>query len=202
MSYCHKCGKKSEEEDSFCENCGTKIKEIIEDIKEGVENIEEEVEEAVRKTSYGGLIRFLIFIAIVGYIVLNFWAMGQLTPVISAGSVWASISNSDADMRLSQTSLKSSIRIENPTFVPIVFGRIAYDANYGDNKIAEGKTSFFIMAPYSQKDVSIDLTVYHLSTLKSVGEGLVNLFAGNSERKYVDIYVDIGIAKFKIKTVE
>lgn len=202
MAYCHKCGKKSNEEDSFCENCGAKIKEFLGDVKERVEEIEEEAEEVVRKTSYGGLVKFIVFIAIVGYIILNFWAMGQLTPVISVEGVVSSIQNSGADFSLSQTSLRSSIRMENPTFVPIIFGRIAYDLNSGSNKVAEGKTGFFVMAPYSQKDISADLNINHLSALKSVGVGIVNFFTGDTQRKYIDVYVDIGITKFKIKTLE
>jgi len=39
MAYCHKCGKKSGEEDSFCENCGAKINGVIEGIKEKAEEI-------------------------------------------------------------------------------------------------------------------------------------------------------------------
>jgi len=201
MSYCHKCGKKSEEEDSFCENCGGKIKEIIGNVKECAEEIEEEAEKIVRNTSNAGFFKFIIFLAIVGYIILNFWAMGQLAPVISVDSVASSVLNSGVDVSLSQTSLKSSIRMENPTFVPIVFGRIAYDLNSGSNKVAEGKTDFFVMAPYSQKDISVDLDINHLSTLKSVGTGIANLFTGNTQRKYIDVYVDIGITKFKIKTI-
>ena len=202
MLYCHKCGKKSGEEDSFCENCGSKIKEIIEDIREKVEDVEEEAEEVVRKASYGGLIRFLIFIAIVGYIVLNFWAIGQAEIIVTSGSIWASIMNADADVSLSEISVSSSIRIENPTFVPIVFTRIVYDANYGSSKIAEGKTGFFVIAPYSQKDIPVDLTIYNWETVKSFGKGLLNAITGKQERKYINFYTDVGIAKFKIGTIE
>ena len=92
--------------------------------------------------------------------------------------------------------------MENPTFIPIIFGRVAYDVNYGSNKIAEGKTSFFIIAPYSQKDISVDLDINHLNALKSVGTGIMNFFTGDTQRKYIDVYVDIGITKFKIKTIE
>jgi len=202
MGYCSKCGKKSEEEDSFCENCGAKIKEFLGDVEEKVEEIEEEAEEIVRKTSYGGLIKFLIFIAIVGYIILNFWAIGQLEVVVTPESIWASISNADADVGLSQISASSSIRVENPTFVPIIFGRIAYDANYGSSKIAEGKTGFFVIAPNSQKDISVNLKINNWNAVKSIGQGLWNAITGKQERKYIDVYVDIGITKFKIKTIE
>ena len=95
MVYCHSCGKKNEKEDLFCSNCGKRIGNIVDVVKEktraGAEDIGEEIEEVVEKTSSKGLIKFIIFIIFVGYIILNFWAMSQLTPVISLGSIllWA-----------------------------------------------------------------------------------------------------------------
>lgn len=202
MPFCNKCGSKAQEEDTFCEKCGNKIQELLEDVKEKAEDIEEEAEELVKKTSHKGFFIFIIFLIIIGYIILDLWAISQLTPVISLGGIWASISNANMDIGLTQTSASTTIRIENPTFVPILFARISYDANYGNTKVAEGKTGFFIIGPNSQKDIPVDLTVYHLSTLKSGAQWIWNTITGKQERKYTNIYADIGITKFKIATLE
>lgn len=195
MSYCHKCGKRLKEDDSFCSLCGARIKEILEDVQE-------EVEEIIKKTSHKGFIIFIIFLVIVGYVVLDLWAMSQLTPLISISSIWASISNSNVDVSLSQTYASSTIRVENPTFVPVIFARISYDANYGNSKVADGKTGFFILGPYSQKDIPVDLTIYHFDTLKSGLKWIWDSITGTQERKYANVYLDIGITKFRIKTIE
>jgi len=196
MEYCHKCGKRLNELDNFCTECGAKIKEVVGDVEGGVEKIVKE------KNSRKGLFIFIILLIIIGYIILNFWAISQLTPVISIGSVFASISNFDTDVNLMETSVGSSIRIENPTFVPILFIRISYDANYGNTKVADGKTGFFIIGPYSQKDIPVDLTIYHLSTLTSGIKWIWDSITGQKERKYINIYADVGIIKFKLKTLE
>lgn len=195
MPYCHKCGKKHKEEDSFCQHCGAKIKEFAEEV-------EEEAEEIVEKTSYVGLIFFVAILMIVGYIILDFWAMSQLVPVITVGSILTSISNFNGDIGLSQTSAQTTIRMENPTFVPILFTRISYDANYGDKKIAEGKTGYFAIWAHSQKDIPVNLNVNNFELVKSVGKGIWNTITGQTERKYINIYADAGIIKLKIKTLE
>ena len=191
MPYCHKCGKKTGKEDDFCEHCGANLKGVVEEV-------EEEAEEIVKKTSYKGLVIFIILLVIIGYIILDLWAMSQLTPVFSVDSVLSSITNSQGGASLSQEYVSTTIRIENPTFVPILFGRITYDADYGSTKIADGKTGFFIMSPNSQKDIPADLTIYNLNTLKSGVSWIWNTITGNQEKAYVNIYVDLGIFKFKI----
>jgi len=195
MPYCHKCGKKNKTDDAFCEHCGVNLKGFL-------KGTEEKVEKEVKKTSYKGLVIFIIFLLVTGYVILDFWAMSQLIPVISVDSVLTSISNFQGDVSLSETSAGTTIRMENPTFVPILFGRIAYDANYGNTKIAEGKTGFFIMGSNSQKDIPADLTVHNLNALKSGVNWIWNTLTGNQEKAYVNVYVDVGIFKFKVKTIE
>jgi len=191
LPYCHKCGKKTGKEDDFCEHCGANLKNALEEV-------EEEAEEVVKKTSYKGLVVFIIFLVIVGYIILDLWAMSQLTPVLSVESVLTSITNFQGSASLSKEYVATSIKIENPTFVPILFGRIVYDANYGETRIADGKTGFFIMNPNSQKDIPVDLTIYNVNALKSGVSWIWNTITGNQEKAYVNIYVDLGIFKFKI----
>lgn len=204
MVYCHHCGKKNEEKDVFCSNCGRNLSSVSAGVSENLEDTSENIKEIVveRKGGGKGAIKLLIFLIIIGYIALDLWAISQLRPIVTVDSVFTSISNFKGDISLSQTTMESTIRIENPTFVPILFGRIAYDANYGNTKVAEGKTGFFIMAPNSQKDISADLKIYNLNTLFSAGKLIWDTITGKTERKYVNMYADIGITKFKIGTLE
>lgn len=194
MSYCHKCGEKNKEKDDFCAHCGTKIKDFIEDT-------EEEAEEIVQRTSYAGFIFFILIIILIGYLVLDIWAVSQLTPVLTLNGVVSSISNFQGGVSLSQTSVSSTIRVENPTFVPILFGRISYIAGYGDTQIAEGKTGLFVMSPNSQQDIPVDLTINNLNAVKSGLKGIWNTLTGQTEKAYLNIYADFGIIKFKIKSL-
>ena len=194
MPFCAKCGKQHEDEASFCSHCGNTLRKI-----ERV--IERAVNPNIKKSSKG-FVLFIIILIIIGYVVLDIWAISQLTPVVSLTSVFASISNFDYDVSLSKTSLESTIRIENPTFVPIIFGRVSYDANYGNTKVADGKTGFFILGPNSQKDIPADLTIYHLDTVWAGGKWLWNTITGKQERKYANFYADFLITKIKIGELE
>ena len=55
MAFCPKCGKAVKEIENFCENCGAKLQGFFEDV-------EEESEEIIEKTSYKGLILFILFL--------------------------------------------------------------------------------------------------------------------------------------------
>jgi len=57
MAFCPKCGKVVKEIEKFCADCGENLKEFLEDI-------EEEAEEKVKKTSYKGLVLFILFLGI------------------------------------------------------------------------------------------------------------------------------------------
>lgn len=195
MPYCHKCGKKNEKENNFCEHCGTNIKEFLEET-------EKEAEKVVKKTSTGKFVFFIIILIIFGYLILDVWAISQLTPVITLGSALTSISNFNGQIGLSETSASTTIKVENPTFVPILFTRISYDANYGDTKIADGQTSFFTIGANSQQDVPVFLTIYNKEAISSALSGIWNAITGQTERAYINIYADIGIIKLKIKTLE
>lgn len=202
MSYCHHCGKKNVKGDLFCENCGEKLAEFIEDVKNQavgvIGDIEEEVEEIIERGSKRNTILLILIILIIVYIILDLWAISQLTPVISLSSIFASISNFDYDSSLSNTYVESTMRIKNPTIVPVIFARIAYDANYGNTKVADGKTGFFIIGPNSQKDIPVGVKIYHVNTALAGGKWLWNTITGKKERQYVNIYADIGLTKFKI----
>ncbi len=192
MTFCHKCGKRVNLSDDFCAHCGTQLQEES-SYNRGLER---------QSTSKGrGSVLIIILAVLVIYFILDFWAMTQLTPVLSFDSIVASASNFQGDASLSKISAATTIRVENPTFVPILFTRLSYDANYGSTKIAEGKTGFFIIGPYSQQDIPLDLTISNFNAIKSGLQGVWNALTGQHERAYVNIYLDLGITKFIIRTI-
>jgi len=133
MPYCHRCGKSASENDDFCGHCGTKIKEFI-------EHAEQNIERAVKK-NHRGFVVFILFLLIIGYVILDIWAMGQLKPVLSLDSIISSVSSLQGSTSLTSASASTTIRIENPTFIPVIAGRVVYDAGYGSTKVAEGEQS-------------------------------------------------------------
>ena len=192
MSYCHKCGKKSKDDDSFCGMCGAKVKEVIQEI-------EEEVSKIVPKKSHKGLIVFIILILIFGYIALDIWALSQLRPVLSVNSIMNSVSNLDGDVSLTSSKASTTIRVENPTFVPVIGGKVVYDAGYGDTKVAEGGTGLILIGPYSETDLPADVRVSHTSGIVSLGKSLWDAISGNQQQWNANAYIDIGITKFKVR---
>ena len=122
--------------------------------------------------------------------------------MLSVSSIASSVLNFNGNYGLSKTNLETTLRVENPTFVPILFGRISYDAEHQETKVAEGKTGFFIMAPHSQKDVSVDLTIYPLTTGWEGIKSLWNKVTGTEDKWEAEVYADFGITKFKIVSSE
>ena len=200
MPYCHQCGKKNDADDLFCFSCGSKLSTLVPaSIEENVSGTEQRIErEFTKKKGHKGIVFLIIFFLIIFYIALDLWAMSQLTPVFSADSILTTIGNSDASVGLTKSSASTTIRMKNPTFVPILFTRITYDAGYGNTKIAEGKTGFFVMAPNSEKDIPIDLRVYNWNAVKSGLKAIWNAITGQNEKPYINVYADLGITKFKI----
>lgn len=190
MSYCHKRGKSASDIDDFCGHCGAKLKEFI-------ERAERSVEHSVRK-SRKGLFVFIIFLVIVGYVILDLWAMTQLRPVWSADSIATTVSNLQANAGLTSATLSTTFRLENPTFVPVIAGRTVWDVNYGSTKIVDGKTGWVIMAPYSEKDIPAEAKVSYIGAGWSILKGIKNFFFGGNDKLNANAYMDIGVTKFKM----
>ncbi|MBS3092557.1 zinc ribbon domain-containing protein [Candidatus Pacearchaeota archaeon] len=190
MSYCHKCGTKNDEESSFCESCGNKIKELI-----------QETERSIKK-SHKGLFIFIIFLLIIGYIVLDIWAMTQLQPVINADSILNSVSNFEGNTGLTSASASTTIRIENPTFVPIIAGKVVYDAGYGTTKVVEGKTGMVIVGPYATQDLPADVKVSYVNAGVAGFKGIKNAIFGGDDKINANAYMDVGITKFQLGRYE
>ena len=190
MAYCHKCGKKNSEEDSFCYDCGAKIKEFVEhEIK------------AVKK-SHKGLFIFIILLLVVGYVILDIWAASQLQPVLSVDSLLSSVSNFEGSTGLTSASASTTLRIENPTFVPVLAGKIIYDAGYGSTKVAEGETGLIMVAPYSTQDLPANVKVSYVGAGVAGLKALKNLVVGGNDKPNANVYVDVWVTKFQLRRYE
>lgn len=191
MPFCSTCGKQHSKGDSFCAECGNVLKEV-KDV------IERTVEIPIKK-SHKGFVFLIIFLVLAGYIVLDVWAISQLTPIISLDSLASSVANFNADVGYTTTTLSSTVTIENPTFVPVIAGRVIYDGGYGNTKIIDGKTGWIILSPYSSKDLPADVKVSYAGGIVSGIKLLKNLFTGQKETWNANFYADLGITKFKLK---
>jgi hypothetical protein len=185
MAFCPQCGKAVKEIEKFCANCGENLKEFFEDI-------EEEAEEKVRKTSNKGLIVFILFLIIAGYVVLDIWAATQIQPEISLDSLWTTASNLKGDVGTTSASGSTKFRLENPTFVPVFLFPIKYEFGYGSTTIAEGSSGIIFIAPYSSNDVSADIELSYVGAGSAALKGIWNTITGNDEDLYADFY-ELGI---------
>jgi LEA14-like dessication related protein len=188
VAYCHKCGKKNTEADKFCAHCGAKL---------GLDSDHHHKKDK----KIGSLVLIILLILFIGYIFLDVWAITQVTPIITFGGLISTISNFDGGVTLSRTHASSTLRFENPTFVPILFGRIVCVANYGDTTVAEANTGYFIMGANSEKDIPVELKINNINAVTSIGKGLWNAITGRTERAYIDVYVDFLLFKIKVRTI-
>lgn len=185
MVYCHKCGKRNNKEDSFCEHCGEHIKELLKET-------EEEAEKVVKKTSYAGLVIFIIFIILIGYIILDFWAVSQITPQISLDNLVTIISSFSGSAGYTSASGSTKIIFENPTFVPIFMFPVNFNAGYDNTDILTGKTGIIFIPPYSSNEVSAETKVSYVGAGSSLVQGFINVLTGNNKEHYIDFY-ELGI---------
>jgi len=183
MVYCQKCGTKARLDDTFCGECGIKIGESAEEAPEQTEKI-------VRKKGSKGFTFLIIILLIGGYVVLDYWAVAQLRPALSLDSILNSAANFDGDIGLTSASASTTIRIENPTFVPVFFGRVIYDAGYGSTKVAEGKTGIVFVGPYSTQDLPADIRVSYIEAGVAGLKAIKNLAFGGSDKPNANVYAD------------
>ena len=189
MSYCYKCGAKANDQDSYCNSCG-----VLLSGSEGVSYKNEHIHKRSNKTLIVSIVLILLF----GYIILDVWAASQLKPDFSIDSIISGISDFEAKVGSTSTSASTNIRIKNPTFVPVIAGRIVYDAGYGSTKIAEGKTGLVIVAPYSTQDLRADVRVSYVQAGVAGFKALKNLIVGGNDKLNANVYADLGLGKIQI----
>lgn len=185
MSFCPQCGKAVKEVEKFCANCGENSKEFLEDVEEGAEK-------KVKKTSYGGLVVFIVFLILVGYVILDIWAATQIQPEVSLSSLWTTASNLKGDIGTTSASGSTRFRFENPTFVPVFLFPIKYQFGYGSTEIAEGSSGIIFIAPYSSNDISADIEISYMGAGSAALKGIWNTITGNDEDLYLNFY-ELGI---------
>lgn len=185
MPYCYKCGAKASDQDSYCNSCGVRLSDS-------------ESLPSQNKRSNKTLIISIILILLFGYIILDVWAVSQLKPDFSIDSLISGISNFEANVGTTSASASTNIQIKNPTFVPVIAGRIVYDAGYGSAKIAEGKTGLVIVGPYSTQDLRADVRVSYVQAGVAGFKALKNLFAGGNDKLNANVYADLGLGKIRI----
>lgn len=184
MPYCNNCGKFLEETENFCSACGTKIKNFV-------DNVEEQTEEVVKK-GHKGFVVFIIFLMIIGYVVLDIWAATQIELDTSLSSVGNSILSLKGDTGLTSSSVSTELRLYNPTFVPLFLFPINYEASYGDNQIAKGRTGMIFISPNSESDIPANVEISHIGMTGSVIEGIWDSLTGNPQEIHIDFY-ELGI---------
>ena len=185
MTYCHKCGNKTKEEDSFCERCGEKIGEFLHEIEKDTEKI-------VKKTSYMGLVIFILILVLIGYICLDIWAATQIRPEMSLDSLWTTVSNMDGNLGITSASASTKLKMENPTFVPVFLFPIKMKAGYDDVDVIEGRTGFVFILPYSNSEIIVRLKASYLQGGLAAIKGIINLFKGEDRDFYAEFY-ELGI---------
>ena len=190
MAYCHNCGKKLEKLIKYCGSCGTKRKGTEESKKTKV------IHQSSKKNKSGlGLCLFAGFLI---YLLLNFWALGQVEIDTSASSMLNSISNFNFQTGLTKTELDSEIRINNPTIIPVLITEVSYDLNYGDAVMGNGGTGFIFIMPKSYIDTPINFELSHMNTGRAALEGIVNIFQKEKKSLKMDFYAGCGPIKIPV----
>lgn len=189
MSYCHECGLKVAIDDTYCNSCGVKVISS---------NSSSEGKESNKRRGKTGFVILIFIILSFGYLALDIWAATQLKPDMSAEGLMVAVSNLKVETGATSLSTSTNIRIRNPTFVPVIAGRIVYDAGYGSTKVAEGKTGLVILGPYSTKDLPAEVSVSYVQAGVAGFNALKNLITGNKEKPNANVYLDLGLSKIQI----
>lgn len=190
MPYCHKCGEKSKEGDNFCEHCGAKLKEFLEDA-------EDEIEEVVKK-SHKGIAVFIIFVLIIGYIALDVWAASQIHFDASLNGLVTSATNLKGSAGVTSASASTTLPLSNPTPIPVILFPVTYKLNYGSTEIASGKSGMIIIGPNSNNNIPVNVDLSYIGAGSSIIQGIANALTGNPQQSVNLDFYELGI---KVKSV-
>ena len=194
MVYCHNCGKKIENSTNYCGKCGTK--------KKGNENSKKtKVIHKSSKKNQSGLGSYL-FIGFLIYLLLNFWAIGQIEIDTSASSMLNSISNFNFQTGIMKSEFDTELRINNPTIIPVLITEVSYDLSYDGRVMGNGGTGFIFIMPKSYIDTPINFELSHMNTGIAVAEGIINIFQEEKKRLKMDFYAGFGPIKVPVGVLE
>jgi hypothetical protein len=187
VSFCHNCGKELKTSASFCSHCGIKHKGLH----------EPESEQHAPKPRRVPVFLVIFILALI-YLVLNAWAMGQVQIDTSVSSVLNSIGSAKMNVGLTQSSVQSSIRLKNPTIIPVLITQLSYDASYGDTIVSDGNTGFIFIGPFATTDTDININVYPINAGVALVQGVANLIQGQKKSLTIQFYAGLGPIKIPI----
>ena len=151
---------------------------------------------------YRGVIFKILFVILVFYLIFDFWAVTKLNISNTAGQILNTFGKAESSSVNSTTQINSEIVISNPTLVPVLFGRVYYSINYGETEIGKGNTGFFTILPGGRQHLFITLVINNTNLVNSVYRGVENWYSDKTEKRYMNIYLNIFGAKLKVQTIE
>ena len=188
MVYCGKCGTKLKENANFCASCGNNVKKV--------NNIHRAKTITTKKQGPSLIVVFLFLISI--YLILDFIAIQQLEFDTSLNSLVSSAENTKADVGLTSASFQTSLRLSNPTIIPVFLSAFSYDVSYGTKPVVEGRTGIVFIMPLSTSDVIADARVSYLSAGSTLLENVADLIGGEQKTYSANLYAEIGPFKVPV----
>ena len=174
MAYCGKCGAKLKDDVNFCGSCGNKIKEKSTGVVKKTKKI-------VKKTTSerkGMPFIFWIFMIICIYLVADYVAVQYLELETSVDSLVNSAKNAKVSKGLTSAGAETTIRLKNPTPIPVFLTAFSYDVSYGNQPVVEGRTGVVFIMPFSNSDVNANVDVSYINAGSAMLDGLIDLFKG------------------------
>lgn len=158
------------------------------------------------KSKKGGIVVMLISIGIIiglliAYMIANVYAVNKLEVETSSGDILNSITNANIALGSGKTMINTTIKITNPTIIPVMVTGVSYDVGYGDILIGQGKTSFIFVMPKSSIDTPANIEVDNENARKALFSGLIDLFSKDVKKVTVKIYAGVGSFRIFVKEI-
>lgn len=195
MAYCGKCGAKLKDDVNFCGSCGNKIKEKSTGVVKKTKKI-------VKKTTSerkGMPFIFWIFMIICIYLVADYVAVQYLELETSVDSLVNSAKNAKVSKGLTSAGAETTIRLKNPTPIPVFLTAFSYDVSYGNQPVVEGRTGVVFIMPFSNSDVNANVDVSYINAGSAMLDGLIDLFKGEQKTFSTNMYVELGPLKVPVR---
>ncbi len=190
MKHCTECGAKVNNDAKFCGECGAKRQP------------QDSSSKTIIKKSHGfGFWFSILILLIIFYFVLNIWAISQLQIDTSLDSVISSISNFDFQTGLTSSSVSTSIRVKNPTIIPVITTSVSYDIKYGDTELGRGSTGSMLIMSYSSTETSANFRLSHINTGKAAIEVIIDSLKQETKTPRITMYAELGPIKIPVRSI-
>lgn len=155
---------------------------------------------AKKKKSNGIMIKAILALAAVFLVVLllDLWAMSKINIDTSQESMASLISGSSLEADIETTKIITSVRLNNPSILPVYASSLEYNLEYGEMQVANGTTKGFYIAPKSNKEVPAELYIDNVNAAKAALSGIAGLFGGKTEDLAAEYKVSIGPIKMSL----